>query len=210
MLVAEKKNLKNLPAVTPKQVNVTHVQLTGATGSGKTWFAKQAFAEIARRSDAEFIIYSPVDVNGWPARASIYTDVGKWVKAIEDYKKSSKRAAYVYCDEFGEVDAHYNGWLNYPYTIKTLCSLGRHFGITAWLAAQRPTMIPPSLRNNCVMKVCFRLIGMADAKSVEDESPVKTWNGKQLRQALLELPKLTAFMVQGMKFRQIHIGKHIK
>lgn len=182
--------------------------IVGATDNGKSWFCKQAFAALAKNTDAEFILYSPVDVHGWPKRAKIYSDVEKWIAAIEEFMRSGKRAAHVYCDEFAEVKAHFRSYERYPKSLQTLCSMGRHFGVTAWLCAQRPTMIHPNIRDNCKRKVVFKLNGARDARAMEDELPQKVYDGLPLSQAILQLPKLEAFMSYGMDFRKITLAKN--
>ena len=76
---------------------------------------------------------------------------------------------YVVVDEFQALNDHYRSYQRYPEVLKQLTSIGRHKGITAILGAQRPSVIPPTIRNNCAKKMIFALAGEADQKLIENE-----------------------------------------
>ena len=173
-----------------------HRLICGATGNGKTWFAKNAIKKVAAYSDAEILIFSPVDFDGWAKKAKIYSDIEQFVAAIESYIASGKRACHIYIDEFGFIKTHYRDFSRYPAVLKQLTTMSRHYGITAWIAAQRPTQVHPDIRNNCAETICFYLVGEADRKAIHDLSAVKRYDSLPLWQSIAQLKKKEAFVIK--------------
>ena len=166
---------------------------------GKTWLAKQALQKVATYSDAEILIYTPVDFDGWPSRAKIYSNPDEFVKAIEKYIVSGKRACHVYIDEMGKINTHYGHYKRYPKVLQELTFMLRHMGITVWISSQRATMVHPDIRENLGEIYCFYLKRPSDRQAVEDESCIKEYNGKPLNVAIGELQKLEFFVINPKK-----------
>lgn len=158
---------------------------------------KRLLKKIRNKTTAKILIFSPVDLEGWPTGAIIYQDADKFIKAIESHWNSKEGNCYVVVDEFQALHDHYRSYQRYPAALKQLTSIGRHKGIIAIIGAQRPMVIPPTIRNNCARKVIFSLSGEADQKIIENEAPRNTVNGVKISRKISGLKKLHFIQIDG-------------
>jgi DNA helicase HerA-like ATPase len=169
----------------------------GSTGSGKTTFVKKALAKIAAKSYARILVYSPTDFTGWPHTATVTNNIEDLCRLIREYLKSDRASCHVVIDEFARIQNTYGSFSKYPIEIQELTSLYRHYGITAWICAQRPKMIHPNIREQCAEKVIFRLNAHIDRKTIQDDCGIDLYDGKPLAQSIGELDTLQAFVING-------------
>lgn len=128
-----------------------HGLIVGVTQSGKTTLAHalaQAFA--ARRHNV--IVFDPLGTptasGGWPESAIVFHDKDKF---LEYLNRPDVSHAHIFIDEAYEIFSHAdpsNNWL---------LTRGRHFGFQIFPIAQRPKMLPPSVRSQCGVCYMFRL-----------------------------------------------------
>jgi DNA segregation ATPase FtsK/SpoIIIE-like protein len=103
----------------------------------------------------------------------------------------------VYIDEFDDINQHFRHYSRFPKVIQQLTSKNRHYGMTVWLSAQRPAQVPPTIRNNCREWVIFHLPGDTDRSLIQERSSIKEWEGMAIKDAVLNLPKLECFVING-------------
>jgi DNA helicase HerA-like ATPase len=128
-----------------------HTLICGVTESGKTTLAHALAGKLAD-SGARIIVYDPVgtktSAGNWPESAILFDDE----TALFDYlSRDDVHSAHVFVDEAGEIfnlGKRENFWL---------LTRGRHFGFHVILIAQRPKMLPPTVRTQCARGYLFRM-----------------------------------------------------
>ena len=131
-----------------------HVLYAGVTQSGKTTLARH-HARILADAEYDVAVYDPVGTatagGGWPEKARMFDSAEQLLRWIEKHRADPERPAFVFIDEsadilgHGETHAH---WM--PRRV-------RHQNIYLRLIAQRPKMLPPSVRTQCAHAYVFRL-----------------------------------------------------
>lgn len=128
-----------------------HTLICGVTESGKTTLAHR-LADFDAKEKKQIIVYDPVltptAFGEWPDDAVIFTDKTKFVNYIARVRTD---AVSVYIDEAGDIfpqSDRDNLWI---------MTRGRHLGFSVTLICQRPKMILPSARHQCVRFCMFRL-----------------------------------------------------
>jgi hypothetical protein len=135
-----------------------HWLYTGVTQTGKTTLARFHARELAKAKHKVYV-YDPVmtETAGgeWEGCSLIRTDDTE--KAIEQLEKL--KDCYVFVDEAPDIFGHEHRDTHWMLRRK------RHDGVYFRLIAQRPTMLPPSVRSQCARVWIFRL-AMSDAKVI--------------------------------------------
>lgn len=157
--------------------------------------------------NVRFLIYCADESQEWPSNSKVYLDELEFIEALKRAYQDDFQY-HVYIDEFNDfmdlpfVNGNGN---NLPTELRLITRKGRHYGITAWIGAQRPFMIPPVIRNCFQRRFCFSLMGNQDRKLVVNESPVE--DQKEFTKSLLKLEKLEYVVITNNDISYGKIGK---
>ncbi|NIP73022.1 MAG: ATP-binding protein [Gammaproteobacteria bacterium] len=134
-----------------------HVLIAGATLTGKSSLAREiARAQYAAR-DVGVIVLDPFLTPGWPADV-MYDQAEDFLVAA----KGSWQCA-LFIDEASGYVGHYDREMHWCAT------QARHLGHRAHFIVQRPTQVPPVVRDQCSLWYLFRL-SHNTAKTLADDA----------------------------------------
>lgn len=122
-----------------------HNLIVGASYSGKSNLAKR-FAENAKLSGANVVVYDPLLSSGWPDGAKKFSTPGAFLDHID-----TAESAHVFIDEAKTL------WNHDVKRSDAVLYQKRHQGLLVYVIGQRAEgMIPPNARNQCSKVFAFR------------------------------------------------------
>ena len=129
-----------------------HVLFTGVTQSGKTTAARAYAREFCRRKQP-VVVYDPTAMTStiggdWGESARVFSDRDEFLAFVTSDKMYPCHLFIDEADEIFSLRQPENFWL---------LKKGRHFGIFCYVITQRPKMVAPTVRNQCVEAYVFRL-----------------------------------------------------
>jgi len=128
-----------------------HTLICGVTMSGKTTLAHKFAKELAAKGQTIIVfdpVMTPTAAGSWPENTILFDDEHDFF----DYLiQPDVNRAHIFVDESADVFNLSKPWNNW------LLTRGRHFGFSVFLIAQRPKMLPPTVRNQCGRAYVFRL-----------------------------------------------------
>ena len=141
-----------------------HFLLVGASGSGKTWFAKK----LSFSSRRDLIVFDPNRNGGWRPEIS---PPGRWRKFWGWRPEASTTITHTPEDFLDAVDAAINSGEGADVVVDEgseifgaesekrsnaiLVTQGRHFGLRMIILAQGYSRVPPVIRENCATQIVF-------------------------------------------------------
>jgi len=131
---------------------VAHVLIAGTTGYGKTQWVRRAMPHFKRG----VLVFDPNGEPGWPSE-HVYADPERFGQAVRE-----ARHAIIIVDEATELVKRYDE------TYLWLATRARHLGHLCLFLSQRPSMLSPTVRGQCIHTIAFRL-SFSDAKLLADE-----------------------------------------
>lgn len=157
----------------------------GMGGSGKTYAMQQIAKSLAKRG-ALVVVYNPTGQTGWPARAIHARSADHLEQLLENQKYWR---AHVFVDETSLLkrETRWTGKNQHRF-LPVMLTVGRHRGMTFYMATVRPFQIPPDWRNNVNVCYCFRLAGSRDARSVWDDFENAELDGRPAHEFMRGLP----------------------
>ncbi len=167
-----------------------HKAIYGMSLTGKTWLMKR----IAKRLltyKRKVLVWSGVGDLDFGKGAKTTLDVDEleyWIGQPENW------GAHLMIDEGRVLFAEASSRKNYP-NIHNLGTMGRHKGLTLYIATQYPTSIPPSIRINCAECYCFRLASKEQARLVYEDYGGIEHEGRRIDEAITRLPDLHALHI---------------
>jgi hypothetical protein len=121
---------------------MAHTMIVGTTMSGKTTLAKR-FAREAKQAGFSIIVLDPLKDREWPADF-LTSDPKQFLKVAK-----SNKDCYLFIDEAGENCGHWDKEMFWTAT------RSRHLGHCATFITQRPTMVSPNVRGQCINLAIF-------------------------------------------------------
>jgi hypothetical protein len=123
-----------------------HALIVGQTQSGKSRLAKE-LGRAAMASGYGVLVFDPLRDPEWSECAALVTD--QWPTFYASARAST--GCYLVIDEPGELPKEYRDEL-------TWCArMSRHRGHRCLFLAQRATLVPPVVRDNCPHGYIFRV-----------------------------------------------------
>lgn len=168
---------------------MSHLLVAGQIQSGKTTLARR-LAEIHRRRGWLVLVYDPIG-QAWPTEY-VYHDPDELLRAAK-----LSRSCFIVVDEadtvVGQSDRH-RWWL---------ALRSRHYGHSCTFVTQRPAMVAPSVRHQCLRIACFS-VDPDDALELR-----RTFNEPALYQApaLKQGRCIIATRFGGVRFMDVFAGR---
>jgi DNA helicase HerA-like ATPase len=163
----------------------------GKTGMGKSNYIKGYLSELHR-----VIILDPLDE--YPGKD--YTDIGEMIDYLESLKPDEpfkvKSTNILHLDAMGEIVDSINDVTfiieeaqrclpasrqELPDSLQRIIFLGRHFGRSLVIAAQRPSIVHIAARSQWTRIVTFNLTEVGDVKWLEGTSGYDVENENDIR-----------------------------
>ena len=166
----------------------SHKAVYGLTTCGKTTLVKKR-AEIYLQKKQQVIVYAGNGDHSFPKGVLyVYTpDELEFILNSEEYQ-----GAFIIIDEAANLFNRARSPAKYP-SIYELTISGRHNGFTVWLISQFPTSIPKYLRRNTGERYLFMQADADDAKAIWEDCSKISYEGRPLKDCLLEIPKYAFF-----------------
>lgn len=128
---------------------MAHVLILGQTQSGKTSLAT-AMADQYRGKVNGVVVYDPIGSSTWTkSSAHVFSDPNDFMS----HCRNSRRCV-IFIDEYGLAAAKAK---DRGVDLLPLATTIRHWGHRTHFIAQRYTMIPPTVRDQCSYLYAFRL-----------------------------------------------------
>ena len=160
---------------------------------GKTGMGKSNFLKVYLQSLRRVIILDPLDE--YPARE--FTDIGEMINDLEDKENFRVKSCNILdLEALGEiVDAMRNVTLiveeaqrclpasrqDLPDSLQRIIFLGRHFGRSLVVAAQRPSIVHIAARSQWTRIVTFNLSEVSDVGWIKSTSGYDVENENDIR-----------------------------